>query len=346
MVLRTDPGEKRSKLTEWVRTKLPAAAELWIGPLEKAASGYASEIHFFDLRWKDGASERMERLVLREAPTVLQVHPDYDVAAQFHICRCLEDSPVPVPKVYWLEEGPAVLGAPFFVMERVEGEILDPRQPGEEPRGPLCEATAQQRARMWRQGIEIIAGINTVDWERLGLSFLGVPEEGTDALDRQVTRYERMWKWGAVEPQSLFDDAFAWFRANRFEPEQVSLCWGDARLGNMVYREDRVVGVLDWDMAHIGAPEADIAWLLAIEWMSSEADATHREGVPDRDEIIRCYEAAAGRRLQNLDYHEAFAMLRLAILFCRVISTMPGIPPDFKASSDLPPIRRLAEMLT
>ncbi len=346
MVQRTDPEAKRVRLEAWLRTKLPAAEALSIGPLEKATSGYASEIHFFDLHWREGGREKTEKLVIREAPTELQVHPDYDVGAQFNIMRCLEGSAVPMPRTYWLEEDETVLGAPFFAMEKVDGEILDPRQPGEEPRGPLCEASPGQRGTMWRQAIEVIANVNTVDWERRGLSFLGVPGNGTDALDRQIAHYERMWRWGRVEPQSLLDPAFAWFRKNRFEPEHVSLCWGDARLGNIMYRDERIVAVLDWDMAHLGAPEADIAWLLAIEWLSSEATGTLWEGVPDREEIIRCYESATGRRLQNFDYHEAFALLRLSILFCRVISTMPGIPSDFKASADLPPVRRLAEMLT
>jgi aminoglycoside phosphotransferase (APT) family kinase protein len=346
VVQRTDPEAKRLRLEAWLRTKLPAAESLSVGPLEKATSGYASEIHFFDLRWWEGDREKTEQLVIREAPTELQVHPDYDVGAQFNIMRCLEGSSVPMPRTCWLEEDDVVLGAPFFIMEKVDGEILDPRQPGEEPRGPLCEASPDQRGRMWRQAIEVIANVNTVDWERRGLSFLGVPRNGTDALDRQIAHYERMWRWGGVEPQSLLDAAFAWFRGNRFEAGHVSLCWGDARLGNMMYRDGRIVAVLDWDMAHLGAPEADIAWLLAIEWLSNEATGTRWEGVPDREEIIRCYEIMAGRRLQNFDYHEAFALLRLSILFCRVISTMPGIPPDFEASADLPPVRRLCEMLT
>ena len=344
MVQRTDPEAKRVKLEAWLRTKLPAAESLSISPLEKATSGYASEIHFFDLHWKEGGHKKTEKLVIREAPTIMQVHPDYDAAEQFHIMRCLQDSSVPVPKTFWLEEGTEVTGAPFFIMERVEGEILNPIQPGEEPRGPLYKANPEQRSRMYRQAIEVIANVNTVDWERRALSLLGVPKTGTDALDRQIRHYEKMWKWGGVQPQSIFDSAFAWFKRNRFEPKHISLCWGDARLGNLMYRNDKVVAVLDWDMAHIGAPEADLAWLLSIDWMTKEAVGTW-DGVPDRDEIIQCYESITGRRSQNFHYHEAFAMLKLGILFLRVISTMPGIPPDFVASSDLPPIRRLTEML-
>jgi len=345
MVQRTDPEEKRAKLEAWLRIKLPAAEALSISPLEKATSGYASEIHFFDLNWRKGDQDKTEKLVIREAPTELQIHPDYDVGTQFNIMRCLEGSSVPMPGTYWLEEDDKVLGAPFFIMERVEGEILNPIQPGEEPRGPLFEASPEQRSRMWRQAIEVIANVNNVDWEHRGLSFLGVAVNGTDALDRQIAHYERMWAWGGVKPQSIFNDAFAWFRSNRFEPEHRSLCWGDARLGNLMYRNGEVVAVLDWDMAHIGAPEADLAWLLAIEWMTREAIGAW-DGVPDREEVIECYEGITGRRLQNFHYHEAFAMLKLGILFLRVISTIPGLPPDFTASSDLPPVKRLFEMLT
>ncbi len=345
MVQRTDSEAKRVKLEAWLRTKLPAAEALSIGPLEKATSGYASEIHFFDLNWREGDHEKTENLVIREAPTELQIHPNYNVGTQFNIMRCLEGSSVPMPRTYWLEEDDKVLGAPFFIMERVEGDILNPIQPGEEPWGPLFEASPDQRSRMWRQTIEVIANINTIGRESRGLSFLGVPRDGTDAIDRQISHYEHMWKWGGVQPQSIFDAAFAWFKSNRFEPEHISLCWGDARLGNLIYRNSEVVAVLDWDMAHIGAPEADLAWLLSIEWMTSETIGAW-DGVPDREEVIQCYEEITGRRLQNFHYHEAFAMLKLSILFLRVISTIPGIPSDFVASGDLPPVKRLAEMLT
>jgi len=345
MVQRTDAEAKRDKLQTWLASKLPMANELSISPLVKAKSGYGSEIHFFDLHWREAGQEKTEKLVIREEPLVLRVFPVYDLGKEFNTMRCLQGSSVPVPKMHWFEEDNRVLGAPFFVMGEVEGEIIDPQQVGEESSGPLYEATPEGRVKIWHQAIEVIAKINTVDWERLGLSFFGVQKSGTDALDCQIAFYERMAEWAGVRPKPFLDSAFVWFKKNRFEPKYVSLCWGDARLGNIMYHNGRVVAALDWDMTHIGAAEDDLAWLLAVDWLNSESGlrGPRWEGIPEREEIIRLYESATGRKLDNFFYHEAFAMFKLGIIFWRVIKTMPGIPPDFAPHN--PPLEKLGKML-
>jgi len=345
MVQRTDAESKRAKLQTWLTSKLPSAQGLSISPLVKAKSGYGSEIHFFELRWREAGREHIEELVIREEPMVLRVFPAYDMGKEFHTMRCLKDSDVPVPKMHWLELDDKVLGAPFFVMGKVEGEIIDPQQIGEEAQGPLWESTPEGRGKIWHQAIEVIANINTIDWERLRLTFFGVKKKGTDALDRQIAFYERMAEWAGVRPKPFLDSAFAWFKKNRFEPKNVSLCWGDARLGNMMYYKGKVSAALDWDMTHMGAAEDDLAWLLAVDWLNSESGlrGPRWEGVPEREEIIGLYERASGRKLENFSYHEAFAMLKLGIIFWRVIKTMPGVPPDFAPHN--PPLENLGNML-
>ena len=345
MVQRTDPQAKRAKLEAWLRNKLPSAENITVSPLVKAAGGYGSEIHFFDASWQEGGKENRERLVIREEPMVFRVFPEYDLAREYKTMKSLQDSEVPVPKMYWLETDGSVLGAPFYVMGKVDGEVLDPQQFGDEPSGPLYEASPEGRRGMCCQALEVMAKINTVDCANLGLSYVGAPKSGTDALDEQMSFYHRMAEWAEVEPRSLLDDAFNWFDKNRFEPEHVSLCWGDARLGNLIYRDGDIVAVLDWDMTHIGIAETDLAWFLALGWLTNESGlrGARWEGLPGREETIQVYENALGRKLENLFYHEAFAFLRLGIIFWRVVKSMPGIPPEY--IPDNPPLSKLANML-
>jgi aminoglycoside phosphotransferase (APT) family kinase protein len=345
MVQRTDAEEKRDKLQTWLTSKLPSAQSLSISPLVKASTGYASEIHFFDLHYREAGREHEEKLVIREEPMLLRVFPVYDMGKEFNTMRCLQGSGVPVPKMYWLEEDERVLGAHFFVMGKVEGEVTDPQQFAEEPCGPLWRATPEGRGKIWRQSIEVMAKINTVDWERLGLSFFGVQKRGTDALDRQIAFYERMAEWAGVKPRPFLDSAFSWFKKNKFASKHVSLCWGDARLGNIMYHNAKVAAVLDWDMTHIGPAEDDLAWLLAVDWLTNEGAGMRGrwEGIPEREEIIRIYESATRRKLENFSYHEAFAMLKLGIIFWRVIKTMPGVPPDLVPHN--PALEKLGNML-
>jgi aminoglycoside phosphotransferase (APT) family kinase protein len=98
-------------------------------------------------------------------------------------------------------------------------------------------------------------------------------------------------------------------------------------------------------MTHIGAAEDDLAWLLAVDWLNSERGlrGPRWEGIPEREEIIRLYESAAGRKLEDFFYHEAFAMLKLGIIFWRVIKTMPGVPADFVPHNL--PLEKLGKML-
>lgn len=345
MVQRTDPQAKRAKLEAWVRTKLPSADNISVSELEKAAGGYGSEIHFFDLSWRESSQEITERLVIREEPMVFRVFPEYHLAREFNTIKCLHNSDVPVPKMYWLETDDRVIGAPFYVMERVDGEILDPQQFGDDPRGPLYEASPEGRRKIYHQAIDIMAKINTVDCERIGHSYVGAPESGSDALAQLIDTYRAMADWAEVEPRSFIDNAFNWFNKNRFEPKYMSLCWGDARLGNLMYRDGRIVAVLDWDMTHIGIPETDIAWYLAVDWLTGESGlrGARWEGVPNREEAIKAYESALGRKLDNFFYHEAFAFLKLGIIFWRVVKNIPGVPPEYIPEN--PALSKLATML-
>ncbi|MCJ7522585.1 MAG: phosphotransferase family protein [Dehalococcoidia bacterium] len=345
MVQRTDPQAKRERLEAWLSNKLPSAESVTVSELVKAAGGYGSEIHFFDASWREGGQESTEQFVIREEPKVFRVFPEYNLAREYETMKSLQDSDVPVPRLFWLETDESVLGAPFYVMEKVDGEVLDPQQFGDEPGGPLYKASPEGRHRMCCQGIEIMARINTVDCADIGLSYAGAPESSADAIDKQMSFYRRMADWAEVQPRSLLDGAFEWFDKNRFEPGHMSLCWGDARLGNLLYRDGEIAAVIDWDMSHIGIAETDLAWFLALNWLTNESGLRGErwEGLPGREETVRIYENALGRKLENLFYHEAFAFLRLGIIFWRVVKSIPGIPPEYIPEN--PPLSRLADML-
>jgi aminoglycoside phosphotransferase (APT) family kinase protein len=345
MVQRTDPQIKRTQLEAWFRGKLPAAESISVGPLEKAPGGYGSEIHFFDLNWRESGQEHMKHLLIREESMVFRVFPEFHLDREFNTMRALEGSDVPVPRMFWLETDDSVLGAPFYIMGKVDGEVLDPQQFGDEPAGPLWEATPNERRNIWRQVMQVMARINTVDCAQLGLFYPGAPQTGAEVLDHQMDFYRNMAEWAKVEPRPLIEAAFQWFDDNRVEPRHVSLCWGDARPGNLMYRDGEIVAVLDWDMTHIGTPEIDLAWFLAVDWLTGDSSIAKGrwEGIPVREETIQMYQSALGRELENLFYYEAFALLKLGIIFWRVIKNIPGIPPDY--SPDVPPLTKMANML-
>jgi aminoglycoside phosphotransferase (APT) family kinase protein len=333
----------RARLETWLRSRLGGDAA--IAALSKPAAGMSNDTLLCEVT----RAGRTERLVVRLAPNDFQVFPEYDLAAQYRLLACLAATDVPAPRVRWLETDVGVLGCPFYVMEAIAGEV-----PSEIPNyhafGLLFDADPARRARMWWSGIETLAKIHALDWARLGLDFLGVPGPGTDPLDRQLAYWRRYYAWarnGRTWP--ICAAALDWLEAHRFVPRDVRLCWGDARLPNLVFRDDTVVGVLDWEMAFLGDPEADLGWWLFMDWATGPGYGLPRlAGLPGREETIARYEALTGRRVTHPLWHEVFAAVRFALIMARIARRMEevGLPaPNPHFELDNPNTRRLAELL-
>jgi putative sterol carrier protein len=203
---------------------------------------------------------------------------------------------------------------------------------------------------MWWSGVEAMARIHSLDWEGLGLSFLGVPKGGTGPIDSQLEYYERFLDWTrGDEPQPILDAALKWLKANRYAPKKVTLCWGDSRLPNLIFRDDEVVGVLDWEMAFLGDPEADLGWWLFLDWHHSEGSGIPRlEGFPGKEETIQRYEELTGAKVENSLYHEMMAAFRFGVIMASVARSMKesGIPTAAdNMGTNNPCTQRLATLL-
>jgi aminoglycoside phosphotransferase (APT) family kinase protein len=337
-------------LTDWLARKLDGATDVRLSPLTKPGLGFSNETLLGDLSWHEHGEPHSERLVFRLEPRDSLVFPEYDLPKQVHVMRCLEGTGVPVPTVRWLEEDEGVLGCPFYVMRRIEGEIPTDI-PFYHTSGFLVDATPAQRAEMWGRGIETLAAIHTVDWRPRGLSFLGVPDSGGGAVDAQLEYYERFLRWTQEgEPQPVLDGALRWLREHAFAVPRIALCWGDARLPNLIYRDGAVAGVLDWEMAFLGDPEADLAWWLFLDWHHSEGNGTPRlDGFPGAEETVSRYEELTGWRTAHLPYYEVFAAMRFGVIMVSIgrIMRARGIDLGGGAGHGLnsPITRRLAELL-
>jgi aminoglycoside phosphotransferase (APT) family kinase protein/putative sterol carrier protein len=292
-----------------------------ISALRKPSAGVSNETVLFDARVGSGPTEH---LVARLTPAGPAVFPEYDLARQYRVMECLAESGVPVPPLVGWEADASVLGSPFYVMRKIDGEI-----PSEVPPyhafGHCLALSPARRAAMWWSGIETLARIHRLDWRRLGLGFLGEPGGGTDALDRPLDYYARYLEWAreGVE-QPILDAALAWLRDHRYAPRRIGLCWGDSRLPNVIYGpDDRVVGVLDWEMAFLGDPEADLAWWIFLDWCHSTGYGIPRlEGLPSREETIARYAELSGAPVEHLEWQEVFAALRYGVITVRVAHTM------------------------
>ncbi len=344
-----DLGPTTARLTTWLRTKMGLATDLAVEDLSVPSAGLSNETLLCDLRYVERGTTRRERLVLRLEPSAHFVFPDYDLSIQWRILEALAGTDVHAPRVRWIEPDAAVLGSPFYVMDRVEGTVPSDVPPYHAA-GRMTEIGPAERAAMWWHGLEEMAGIHRLDPDALGLGFLGKPRFGTDPLEQELGYWSHYLAWAARgSPQPTTDAALAWLRENRPPSTRRHLCWGDARLPNLVFRGDRVVAVLDWEMAFLGDPAADLAWWLFLDWHHSEGNRIPRlPGLPSRAETIARWEELVGWTCGDLHYWDVYAAMRFAVIMVRVAAIMqevgtPTPTPDFQTNNV--PTQRLAQLL-
>jgi len=318
--LQLDLESIEAGLKRWFERKIPHAHTLSLSPLKTPDMGASNETFSFDLRWQEAGERKLEKLVVRWAPMRFQLYPKYDMKEQFLLMKRLENTGVPAPKARWLVEDESVIGRPFFIMDRIEGWI-----PGDNPSyhlaGPIYEGTREYREKIWWEGVETLARINTLDWEKTGLEFLGAPKSGTDPIDQHIAYYEKMLRMTEEAPPPFLEETLVWLKKNRFAPKHVSLCWGDARLGNLIFHNDRVVGVLDWEQSLLGDPDSDLAWFLLMDWMLCEGHLMRKserlKGLPGIEETIAHYQRKTNREVENFFYQDVFATWRIAVIMHR-----------------------------
>jgi aminoglycoside phosphotransferase (APT) family kinase protein len=238
----------RDRLTSFIAAETGAPAE--VDDLVRIPGGFSYETWRLRARWREDGARRDEQLILRRAPRGGVLEP-YDASKEFRVLRALAATPVPVPRALWVEPTGSVLGTSFYLMEFVPGAIPLP-----------WDATidADTRAEMHRQYVDVLATLHTVDWESLGLSFLGVPSDRTDPAALELARCRELLARVALRPYPVLHEVIACLEARRPACPRLALVHDDYRMGNFVWRDGRIVAILDWERAFIGDPMADVAF--------------------------------------------------------------------------------------
>lgn len=326
---RRDLAATRLVLRDWLAARLHDTTEgvtdVEVGELSvPVGAGFTNETLFFDASWRTGGTVAQKSLVLRVKSTgfnLLYRAPEF-FEPQYRLMKVLaESTEVPVPAVHWYEPDPAYLGADFFVMDRVEGRA-QPDLPPYWQEGWLRDSGAERQGEVWRSAVETVAAVNTVDWQGLGLA--DIVNLYPPGLDGRLAYYDEALAWVSEnEPNPIAEAGRQWLSANRpgaGEPEPLALSWGDARLGNLIFRDFRVAGVLDWEMASIGHPLQDLGWWFLVERAllgdahTGEPGApTSLPGFPSKDDTIALWGKLTGLPTEDYDFYEVFAAFRLAV---------------------------------
>ncbi|MFT4199614.1 phosphotransferase family protein [Gordonia sp. (in: high G+C Gram-positive bacteria)] len=295
--------------------------------LARTERGFATETYLFTAEDSEGTPVP---LVFRRPPEV-SLFPDYDLRRQYLVMdRLRAATDLAVPSVRWIDPGDEnPLGSPYLVMDQITGGVAPSDFPSYHTAGTYFDADEAGRRQMWFACVDTIAAVHQVDVPSAGLGFLAMPKFGTGALEQVVNYLDAAVHWASPSPAPAFDRAIAWLRDNSYEPEHTTLVWGDARMSNILYSPERTVrGVLDWEIAYLGDHEADLAWMLFLDWACSEFEGHPvLPGTPSREETIAHYEVQTGWRVENLMYNEVLAAVLLAVPLIRM-ATHLNLGPD------------------
>ncbi len=344
--------EIKSKLLRWLADKIPGADNTVITEFEKPGMGISSETYLLEAKWEEKGEEKSSGMVLRSAPQEYKVFPDYELGHQFNIMKILDNTDIPVAKMLWFEEDASIIGSPFFLMEKLSGEVPTD-YPSYHGSGMFFDASPDKRAKMWWGTLEAMANIHKLDWKQLGVSFLKTPKNNADAIDIQLEYWGKYFQWMKQSPDEshpTLEASLQWLKDNRYEPEYTSLCWGDARMGNTLFSvpDKDVIAIMDWEMAFIGDPEADLAWSILLDWQHSIGAGLPRcEGSPDYDETVTRYEELTGRKVTHLKFNEVFAAVRYGMILVAVFKKFKqqGIPIEEDMVLNNVCTQRLSELL-
>jgi aminoglycoside phosphotransferase (APT) family kinase protein len=327
-------------LAAWLAARLAeesgsAVTSVDIAAPARAGVGQSSDTWLFQARWAERGQPRTADLVLRRQPGYDGIFLRPDAGREFTVIQGLAGYPsVPVPRPRWAERDPAVLGAPFFVMDQVPG-IVPSGRPSIHVTGWLTTLTPGQRRSAWQSSVDAIAALHEVPWRRSHAFLAGGDSPAADnddsppaddaesGLARYLRHMAEWYHWTAAgRAFPVTDAALAYLleHASGALTSSPVLAWGDARPGNIIFDPARCVpaALIDWEVAAIAPPEADIAhWLIFDDFATSAAGIEALPGYATRDEIIGRYEAASGRRLGDVGYFEIAQALFLATTLIR-----------------------------
>ena len=299
----TIPGIDFERLTPWFREHVGPVSELSAKIVGHGRSNLTYRLEAGDQAW-----------VLRRPPLSHVLPTAHDMKREYRVISALEPTNVPVPHAIALCEDTSVNDAPFYIMSFVEGMV--PTDPG------LVATTFDEptRRRLGEELIDTLAVFHAIDPASVGLGDFGRPK---GFIARQVRRFTEQLERSTVRKVPEMEELSRRLASAVPEESGHSLVHGDYRLDNCVISTDgHIAAVLDWEMATLGDPLADLG-LQFMYWPDRDAAVTSAvtsgavlalPGFPTRGEAIQRYAEKSGRDISNLDFYAALAFFKLAVI--------------------------------
>ena len=254
-------------------------------------------------------------LVLRRPPRPPLPPSAHDVLREARVLAALDGRGVRVPKLLAVGGDTEVIGCPFYVMERVEGEVITESL-------PAALDCAAQRRRIGEELIDALVEVHAADWRAAGLEGFGKPQ---GYLERQLRRFGGLWEHNKTREIEAVERVGEWLRSRVPASGEATIVHGDYRLGNAMYAPSapaRLVAIFDWEMATIGDPLADVGYLCALWTQAGDprgglrealGKVTRQEGFPTREELVARYEERSGRAMGDMRWYMTLAVWKSVV---------------------------------
>lgn len=315
-------------MSQWLSKELPVAPEITV---ESGidSTGMSSETIILTARWEEDGQPVTQKLVARVAPTNgdVPVFPTYRLDHQFEVIRQVgELTDVPVPNVRWIETTGDVLGAPFFLMDYIDGEVPPDVMPYTFGGNWFADAPVEQQRKLQDTSVGVLAKLHAIPNPEKTFGYLTEGLTGDTALRRHFG-WVKSWYDFAVPDigrSSLVERSLQWLEDNwpaEAAAREPVLNWGDARVGNVLYRDFEPVAVLDWEMVTLGPRELDVAWMIYAHKVFEEL--THLAGLPGLPDVMReedvcaTYRELTGVELGDLNWFYVYCGIMWACVFMR-----------------------------
>ena len=325
-------------LERWLQSHIdcfagPVEIDQFQGGRSNPTYKLSSPTHTLVMRTKPGPASQL----------LLSAHA---IEREFRLMSVLKQTDVPVPKLYCLCDDESVIGRAFFVMEFIAGRVLfEQSLPGLEP---------SERTAIFDEANRVIANLQGVDWQGLGLSDFGRPG---NYFARQIDRWSKQYRACSTDTVGAMDRLIEWLPGNIPSGDETTLVHGDYRLDNLIYdsAKPEVRAVLDWELSTLGHPLADfsyhcLTWHLSPKLFRGAAGLNHAElGIPSEAEYVRSYCERTGRKLsdvmENWNFYIAYNLFRLAAILQGVARrAADGMSASAGALDEGKRVRPLAEL--
>ncbi len=350
-----DVAKLREPFERWLAARWPEVGDLRVLGLTSPKSGFSALTLVAPVRFDRDGREREEKVVLRVESPDPAVYPqqapgcDVEVEIQYRVMESLARSgKAPLAELIGYEGDASVLGAPFFAMRYVAGEVAVENPPYTQ-QGFFRDASPDERRRMIENGLAALAELHAIDWREARLGWLVAPGARPD-LARQLEIWEGFaLRELAGREHPVLRAGFEQVRAGLPSGLESRFSWGDSRLGNIIFQGGRVACLTDFENAAIAPAELDLGWWLMFDrTMHESVDVPRLPGEPTREEQRAHYARCAGRDPGDTHLHEVFAAVRYSAIVVRVMNRAVArgfLPADQKIWLTNPASSALADLL-